>query len=76
VQQVVNDLLGAKACHRIQARRSDAGWSVSMHCYLPAEIPLTEGHRISTRLEMQLLSKVRGLERVMIHTEPHDDDRV
>jgi divalent metal cation (Fe/Co/Zn/Cd) transporter len=70
VQQVANDMLNAEACHRIQVRHSEAGWTISMHCYLPDEIPLTKAHRISTRLEMQLLEKVPNLERVIIHTEP------
>jgi divalent metal cation (Fe/Co/Zn/Cd) transporter len=70
VQQVINDVLNAEACHQIQVRRSNGGWTVSMHCHLPGELPLTKAHRISTRLEMQLLEEVPGLERAMIHTEP------
>jgi divalent metal cation (Fe/Co/Zn/Cd) transporter len=73
VQQVISDVLNAEACHQVQARRGDRGWTVTMHCHLPGDIPLAEAHRISTRLEMQLLAKVPGLERVMIHTEPWEE---
>jgi cation diffusion facilitator family transporter len=70
VQQAANDMLDAEACHRVQVRHNEAGWTVSMHCYLPGEISLTQAHQISTRLEIQLLEKVPELERVIIHTEP------
>ena len=73
VQQVIKDVLNAGACHQVQVRRSDAGWTASMHCHLPGEMPVVEAHRISTRLETQLLDRVPGLERVMIHTEPWEE---
>jgi cation diffusion facilitator family transporter len=73
VQRVINDTLNAEACHQVQVRRGDRGWTVSMHCHLPGEITLAEAHRISTRLETRLLEKVPGLERVVIHTEPREE---
>lgn len=73
MQQVVNDVLNSEACHSVQVRQSEAGWTVSMHCHLPGEIPLAEAHRIGSRLEMQLLERVPGLERVVIHTEPWEE---
>ena len=73
VQQVINDALNAEACHQVQVRRGDEGWTVSMHCHLPGEIPLAEAHRISTRLETRLQEEVPGLERVVIHTEPREE---
>jgi len=70
VQQVTDETLGPGACHRIQARRDDRGWSISMHCYLPGDLPMAEAHRVSSQLESRLRQKIRGLERVVIHTEP------
>lgn len=72
VQRVINDTLNTEACHQVQVRRGDKGWSVSMHCYLPGEISLGEAHQISTRLETRLQKEVPGLERVVIHTEPQE----
>jgi divalent metal cation (Fe/Co/Zn/Cd) transporter len=72
VQRVIDDILNAKACHQIRVRRGYEGWAVSMHCQLPGEIPLTEAHRISNRLETRLQEKIPGLERVVIHTEPRE----
>jgi divalent metal cation (Fe/Co/Zn/Cd) transporter len=72
VQRVINDTLNAKACHQVRVRRGYEGWAVSMHCQLPGEIPLTEAHRISNRLETRLQEEIPGLERVVIHTEPRE----
>jgi len=73
VRRVAAETVGLDACHRIQARRSNAGWSVSMHCTLPGELSLIEAHRVSTRLEARLREAITGLERVVVHTEPADD---
>jgi divalent metal cation (Fe/Co/Zn/Cd) transporter len=72
VQRVINDTLNAEACHQVRVRWCCEGWAVSMHCQLPGEIPLTEAHRISNRLETRLQEKIPGLERVVIHTEPRE----
>ena len=72
VQRVAAEVVERDACHRIRVRRSDGGWSVSMHCTLPGEIPLVVAHQISTRLEARLQEEIAGLERVVIHTEPDE----
>jgi cation diffusion facilitator family transporter len=76
VEQVVrtaNETWGPVACHRIQVRRSNVGWAVSMHCMLPGEMILADAHRISSRLEALLRERVPDLERVTIHTEPQQE---
>ncbi len=76
VQRAINETLEetvAGDSHQVQVRPSVEGWTVSLHYQLPGEISLTEAHQASTRLEKQLRAKVPGLERVIIHTEPHDD---
>jgi cation diffusion facilitator family transporter len=70
VRQVAEAVVREGACHRVQVRRSEGGWSVSMHCTLPGEISLTAAHRISTQLEARLRAEIVELERVVIHTEP------
>jgi divalent metal cation (Fe/Co/Zn/Cd) transporter len=80
VRQVVGEMLSDDACqrhgvqvHHVHVHQSDGGWSVSLHCALPGEIPLAEGHRISALLESRLREHVRGLNRVVIHTEPCEE---
>jgi len=70
VQQVARETLGGGDCSQVQVRQDHEGWSVSVSCQLPGEMPLAEAHRVSTRLETQLRESIPGLERVIIHTEP------
>jgi cation diffusion facilitator family transporter len=70
VRQVTAAVVHTDACHHVQVRRSNGGWSVSMHCTLPGDISLMAAHRISTQLEARLRQEIAGLERVVIHTEP------
>jgi cation diffusion facilitator family transporter len=73
VKEVAAEVVDEKACHQVQVRRSDGGWSVSMHCTLPGQISLVAAHRISTRLEARLREEIDGLERVIVHTEPGEE---
>jgi len=76
VQQAAGEILDAEICHKIQVRRSDKGWTASMHCPLPGDISLAEAHQISTQLENRLREKMPELERVVIHTEPQREARL
>jgi cation diffusion facilitator family transporter len=73
-RQVVTAAIGDRTCHHVQAHRSDAGWSLSMHCTLPGEITLAQAHQISTQVETDLHRQIPGLEWVVIHTEPSGED--
>ena len=73
VQRVVSEAsqtFGSVACHQVQVRGSDQGWTVSMHCTLPGEISLARAHQTSFRLESLLRKRVPSIDRVTIHTEP------
>ena len=80
VRQVIGETLTTAACqrhrvqvHHVHVHQTDGGWSVSLHCSLPGEIPLAEAHRISALLESRLREQVLRLERVVIHTEPCEE---
>jgi cation diffusion facilitator family transporter len=73
VQLAVAEISTLDTCHQVHVRRSETGWSISMHCVLPGEMPLVEAHQVSTRLEARLRERIVGLERVVIHTEPRDE---
>ena len=73
VRQVAAETVGVDACHRIQVRRGDGGWAVSMHCALSGDLSLIAAHRVSTQLEARLREAITGLERVVVHTEPAGD---
>jgi cation diffusion facilitator family transporter len=74
IRSVAASVLGEGISHHLHVLRADSGYAVTMHSALPGDITLAEAHRISTRLETELRSRVPGLERVVIHTEPVGED--
>jgi cation diffusion facilitator family transporter len=51
---------------------ADGGYALSMHCYVPAETPLEEAHRLAEVTETRIRAELPALHRVTIHTEPPD----
>jgi divalent metal cation (Fe/Co/Zn/Cd) transporter len=70
VDEIVRTQLTYGTCHHMQTRQYASGKALSMHCTMPGDIPLTEAHRISTRLEFSLRQALPDLDWVVIHTEP------
>ena len=73
--QTVDSLLGGDTCHNVHIYGHGRGWDASFHCRLPGEMPLAEAHRACSRVEEEVRARVRGLERVIVHTEPRRDPR-
>jgi cation diffusion facilitator family transporter len=72
-RQVVGEALEVRECHHLEVGETTDGWSVSLHCRLPGDMPLTEAHQTISQLEDELRTRVRGLSRVLIHAEPAED---
>jgi cation diffusion facilitator family transporter len=70
VRQMLDETAGDGTFNQLEVRRSGEGWAVSLHCLLPGELSLVAAHQANGRLEAQLMEKIPGLERVIIHTEP------
>ncbi len=49
---------------------ADGGYALSMHCYVPPDLPLEEAHRLAETVETQVKAALPALHRVTIHTEP------
>jgi divalent metal cation (Fe/Co/Zn/Cd) transporter len=43
---------------------------VSFHCHLPPDMPMTEAHLVTVRVEQALRARIHNLGRVVIHVEP------
>jgi len=76
VTAYVDAELGAGACHKVQVRGGVAGRMLSLHCYLPGEMPLCEAHRTTDRLERALLARIGGIQSVVVHAEPRAEEKV
>ena len=70
VQRVVAEVAGEGILHDVQARHGEAGWNVTLHYTMSGDIPLSQAHSESMRLERQLRERIPDLARVVIHTEP------
>jgi cation diffusion facilitator family transporter len=73
VKRVIDEAGNAEGYHQVRVRRGSEGWVVSMHSYLPGDLSLAEAHRVDAQLEARLRGSIPGLERVVIHTEPLDE---
>jgi cation diffusion facilitator family transporter len=70
VEAVVKQSAGDGKGHDISLRRLGGGWSLSMHLDLPPGLKLAEAHRVTTRIESELRTRIPHLEQVTVHTEP------
>ncbi|MBN1285638.1 MAG: cation-efflux pump [Anaerolineae bacterium] len=52
----------------------ERSYALSMHCHVAPEMPLEAAHRLAETVEMRVRAEIPALERVTIHTEPHDHD--
>lgn len=73
VLALIDGELGAGACHTVQVHDGSAGKLLSLHCYLPGELPLDEAHRVTDRLQHELYARIDGLQSVVVHAEPRPD---
>jgi cation diffusion facilitator family transporter len=66
------DITGLKECHRISVLRSGGAVSVTFHCIVDADMPISRAHELTAKAENRLRQLFPGLGRVVIHTEPPD----
>lgn len=61
--------------HDIQIKRVRGRVYVSAHCTMADDLPLSRVHDVSTDLEIRFKQEFPALFRVLIHPEPHTDNR-
>ena len=61
--------------HDVEFKRVRDRLYVSCHCTLPDDLPLSRVHDIQTELEIRMKQEAPELFRVLIHPEPHTDNR-
>lgn len=74
VQRALSTFETPLHCHEIQAHRGEDGWVVTLHCCLPEKMTLSQAHRVGTILEERLRGEIPDLERVVVHTEPCEEE--
>ena len=61
--------------HDVMLKRVSGRLYLSCHCTMQDELPLSRVHDVQTELESQFRQEVPELFRVLIHPEPHTDNR-
>jgi cation diffusion facilitator family transporter len=58
--------------HKLFIQNGSDGLYISFHCVFPDEAPLKTVHAISARLEHDIMQRLGGVARVVVHVEPQD----
>jgi cation diffusion facilitator family transporter len=72
VEHLPQEIPGLKECHRINILRGSRDVSISFHCIVSPDMPISEAHELTSRIEARLREHYPGLGRVVIHVEPPD----
>lgn len=72
IARLPQEIAGLKECHRISILRSGSGVSLSFHCIVNPDMPISQAHELTSRTEAKLREHFPGLGRVVIHVEPPD----
>lgn len=64
-----HDLLGEP--HALNVQWANGELAISFHCRLAPDIPITEAHNLTNRLETFLRERIAHVGRVLIHVEPY-----
>jgi divalent metal cation (Fe/Co/Zn/Cd) transporter len=72
VERLPQEIPGLMGCHRVSILRSGTDVSLSFHCIVDPEMPISQAHELTSRTEARLREHIPGLGRVVIHVEPPD----
>src|SRR5262249_4877658 len=70
LKRVVMSVPGVIGCHQIRPRGSADHVFLDLHIWLPAEMPLTEAHRLSHVVKDRLTARYPQIADAIIHIEP------
>ena len=70
VKAITDAIAGRACCHNILVRRQGDRLAVSLHCGFDRNLPVTEAHRMSSRIEEALKRDNPAIDQVLVHTEP------
>jgi divalent metal cation (Fe/Co/Zn/Cd) transporter len=72
LREMERELPAVRGVHDIQVRRYEGKLSISLHCALAGDVPITEAHRISSEIEARLRREFPNIQNVLVHTEPQE----
>ncbi len=76
IQQLIQNIEGVRAMHRLRTRRMGARVLVDVHILVDPRLSVSEGHHIADRVESRLYKEVEHISDVTIHIDPENDEKV
>ena len=70
IEQVVRSVPGVVGCHQIRTRGAADHVFLDLHVWLPADMQLTEAHRLSHVVKDKLMARYPQIADAVIHIEP------
>ena len=74
IERVVMSVQGVVGCHQIRTRGAADHVFLDLHVWLPADMQLTEAHRLSHVVKDKLISRYPQIADAVIHIEPPPPD--
>ena len=72
VARLPEEVPGLEGCHNVSVLRTGREVSVSFHCSVAPDMPISRAHELTSHAENRLREHFPGLGRVVIHAEPPD----
>jgi cation diffusion facilitator family transporter len=70
IREVVKDVKGVKAIHKIRTRGRDDDIHVDLHIMVDKDMPVKDAHCLSHEISALLKVKISGVTDVIVHVEP------
>jgi cation diffusion facilitator family transporter len=67
---IADSICGPGSCHDIELHNVDGHLTATLHCALPADVPLVQAHALAERVQRELTDRIRPLQRAVVHVEP------
>jgi cation diffusion facilitator family transporter len=71
IRQITRKVPGVIDCHKCRARRVGSKIFADLHITVKADTRVDDAHKIATLVERRLKRKIKGLQSVIVHVEPH-----
>ncbi|MGB9937009.1 MAG: cation diffusion facilitator family transporter [Methanobacterium sp.] len=74
IKELVNSMDHIKGCHKIRTRGSKSFIFVDLHIILDSCYDLNDAHSIAHNVEKELKSSINGIQDVVVHVDPCEED--
>ncbi|MEY8263237.1 MAG: cation diffusion facilitator family transporter [Bermanella sp.] len=74
VKEVILGVAGVRELHFLRTRQMGGSALIDVHILVEPKISVSEGHIISEKVRVALVSELENLSEVMVHIDPEDDE--